>query len=139
MMTGIKIKEEKDMTTPEVRLELPWPPSVNKIWKTTSRGGWYSTKEAVNYKTVVGYMVASKKVQNSFPKDVTLDFTMHAHPPDNRKRDLDNLAKIVCDALQDARVYINDSQIKIIHMEMLEARKGGMITVTIRQIIEDKQ
>jgi crossover junction endodeoxyribonuclease RusA len=122
------------MNLPEVKLDLPWPPSVNKIWKTTTKGGWYLTKEAVNYKHVVGYIVACARLQGAFPKEIQLDFNLLAYPPDNRKRDLDNLAKIVCDALQDAKLYTNDSQIKLIHMEMLTIRKGGMISVTLKQL-----
>jgi crossover junction endodeoxyribonuclease RusA len=120
------------MKTREVKIDLPWPPSVNRIWKTTSKGGWYSTKEAINYKQVVGYMVGCAGMQGSFEKDIPLEFTMLAYPPDNLRRDLDNLNKISLDALQDAKVFVNDCQIKKINMEMLEPRKGGMITVTLK-------
>jgi len=122
------------MAHTEVKIDLPWPPSVNKIWSVSSTGQWYSTPQAKEFKQVAIYYARSKGFKFAFPKDVHLDFHMLAYPPDNRKRDLDNLAKVVCDALQDARVYVNDSQIKRIHMEMLEVRKGGMITVTVKRI-----
>ena len=120
----------------EVKLELPWPPSINRIWKTTSKGGWYSTTEAKNYRQLIVYMAASQKLQGAFPKGVKIQLNVSAYPPDNRKRDLDNLAKVVCDGLQDAGVYNNDSQIKILHMEMREVRKGGMIVLIISRTEE---
>lgn len=118
----------------ELNFILPWPPSVNRIWSTTRKGNWYVTKVAKDFKnTVYGYVLA-KKALNAFPVDVTLSFSLIARPPDNRKRDLDNLTKIVCDALQDATVFVNDSQIKEIYMRMEDNIKEGVVLVTLKRL-----
>jgi crossover junction endodeoxyribonuclease RusA len=117
----------------KVKINLPWPPSVNRIWKTTSKGGWYSTKEAKEYRISVTYLAIAAGIRNSFPSG-NVRVCLFVYPPDKRKIDLDNRAKVILDALQDAKVYNNDSQIKILHMEMLEVRKGGFVTVIINKL-----
>ncbi len=47
-----------------------------------------------------------------------LTLTATFHPPDNRRRDLDNLMKLLQDSLQHAGLYDDDSQIKHLHMHM---------------------
>lgn len=121
----------------EARMYLPWPPSVNRIWRTTSKGIIYLTKAAKEYRQMVCYIVAASRLKDAFPKDSHLEMTMLAYPPDNRHRDIDNICKCVLDALEDASVYNNDSQIRILHLEMLEMRKGGMITVTLNRMDQE--
>jgi crossover junction endodeoxyribonuclease RusA len=43
-----------------------------------------------------------------------------AYPPDHRRRDLDNLAKAILDALQHAGVYGNDCQVKLLTLAMMD-------------------
>ena len=47
-----------------------------------------------------------------------LSMTATFHPPDNRRRDLDNLMKLTQDSLQHAGLYEDDSQIKHLHLHM---------------------
>lgn len=57
------------------------------------------------------------------------------YPPDKRKRDIDNLIKIVADSLQDARYYMNDSQIdKIIIERMPFIFPKGKLEVELHEI-----
>ena len=116
--------------TKTVELTLPWPPSVNKIWATTKKGNWYETKVSKDFKEFVIYYARSKKLTAFKPAD-RIFFKMLAFPPDNRRRDLDNLAKVVCDAMQDAKIYKDDCQIKRIFMEMMPKKEVGMVTVTL--------
>ena len=118
----------------EVSLQLPWPPSVNQVWATTKRGNWYGTKIAKDYKAAVKYIVMQKNCQGSFPKSDNIEYNLFVYPPDNRRRDLDNLNKVVCDALQDAGVYDNDCQIKRIFMEMKPQEKPGTVIVILKSM-----
>jgi crossover junction endodeoxyribonuclease RusA len=63
-----------------------------------------------------------------------LSIHIQAFPPDKRARDLDNLIKITCDALQDAGLFENDSQIDKIFIERKEQAKGGKLLVSISEI-----
>jgi len=119
--------------TKSVELSLPWPPSVNKIWATTSKGKWYETKVATEFKEYVIYYARTKKIARFKPDD-KIFFKMLAFPADNRRRDLDNLAKVVCDALQEAKVFKNDCQIKKIYMEMMPKNNVGNVIVTLEMI-----
>lgn len=123
------------MKNKEVNFVLPWPPSVNQLWTTTRRGNWYTTKVAKDFKETVYYYVFSKKAKHFFETDDRLEMQLSAYPPDNRRRDLDNLMKVVCDALQGAEVFPDDSQIKRIRLEMLEKdEQGGRVIVSMKKI-----
>jgi crossover junction endodeoxyribonuclease RusA len=54
-----------------------------------------------------------------------------AHPPDNRKRDLDNLQKSLLDSITCAGVWQDDSQIMHLSITMGVKRKDGGVTVRI--------
>lgn len=65
-----------------------------------------------------------------------LSILIHAHPPDKRKRDIDNIIKVLLDSLQDARYYINDSQIDKITIERMFIQPPGVIFVDIQEILK---
>ena len=54
-----------------------------------------------------------------------------ARPPDNRRRDLDNLYKALLDALQAARIYDDDSQIDDLQITRGATTPGGAIQLQI--------
>ncbi len=57
-----------------------------------------------------------------------------AYPPANGRYDLDNLLKALCDALEYAKVYKNDSQIDRIIIERGKIKTHGEIEVKINPI-----
>jgi len=93
----------------------------------------YMTKEAKAYKRLVWVYALSLATPKFAITDV-LELTLYAYPPDKRKRDLDNLAKLVLDSLQYAGIIPNDNQVKLLHMEMREAVPDteGWIVVDIK-------
>ncbi len=86
-------------------IQLPYPPSVNSIWKPTGKGGIYKDTRAKAWATEAGWLVRASGVKVRGP----FIFSLTAHRPDNRARDLDNLAKVVLDALQAGGAIENDS------------------------------
>ena len=54
---------------------------------------------------------------------------VEAHPPDRRRRDLDNILKALMDSLQYANVYQDDTQVDIIHVTRGKVVPGGKVNI----------
>ncbi|HBA73062.1 MAG TPA: hypothetical protein DCZ63_13000 [Geobacter sp.] len=93
-----------------MRIHLPWPPSVNHYWRS-NRGRHHISQEGQAYRDTVVSLSLIEHWQNLFGLHDRICLWITAHPPDRRKRDLDNIAKSLLDALQKASVYPDDSQI----------------------------
>lgn len=89
-------------------LELPWPPSINHYWRHT-KNGHYISEEGKDYRQLVFFHCLKHK--NKFTKEDRISVHIQAHPPDRRKRDLDNVLKALLDSLQHGGIYNDDSQI----------------------------
>ena len=104
----------------ELTLTLPYPPSVNSLWRVV-RGRAILSKRARLYRANVEATV----FQAGSPKITgRLGIIIHVFPPDARKRDLDNIPKIVLDSLQHANVFEDDSQIDELHVYRGEIAEG---------------
>lgn len=118
-----------------VRIVLPWPPSANRYWRHPNKGRLAGrsliSKEGREYrKSVEGYVLLQKvkKLEGLFDVEIT------AWPPDKRRRDADNYAKVANDSLTKAGVWADDSQVRRITIEMREdVVTGGLIEVLIRR------
>ena len=62
-----------------------------------------------------------------------LEVHIQAFPPDNRKRDLDNIQKVLLDALQDAGLFEDDGQIDYLSILRGPKFSGGLIQVQIAE------
>ena len=87
---------------------LPWPPSANRYWRTW-HGRTCKSTEAKRYQRDVADVVRGKVPLLSGGVILQLLF----HPPDRRRRDLDNMLKVIIDALE-GYVYENDSQVLLL-------------------------
>jgi crossover junction endodeoxyribonuclease RusA len=61
------------------------------------------------------------------------------HPPDNRRRDLDNVLKAVLDAIEAAGIIEDDSQVRRLELAFGDCVDGGSVTITIGPIRCDTQ
>lgn len=113
-----------------IRLELPWPPSVNHYYRRVGNATLIS-KEGRRYRRRVQGEVL---LAGSPSIEGRLAVTIVASPPDKRQRDLDNLQKALLDALQHARVYRDDCQIDRITIERGSVIGGGGVRVEIAEI-----
>lgn len=115
---------------PLLTIELPWPPSINHYWRHT-KNGHYISEEGKNYRQLVFFHCLKHK--GKFTKDDRLSVHIQAHPPDRRKRDLDNVLKSLLDALQHAGIYNDDCQIDRLSISR-KIPLNGKVGITIEAI-----
>ena len=103
---------------------LPWPVSVNSLYRAKGKK-IYITAKGKAFKKACGIIFAGIKMVYETER-VWLD--IEVHPPDNRRRDISNLIKIVEDALPWFR---DDSQVDEIKIKRCEKdhRKKGYIKI----------
>jgi crossover junction endodeoxyribonuclease RusA len=113
-------------------LELPWPPTANHL-HTVVRGRKILSTRAREYYQRVRFLV---RAQNPYHQALRgrLRVTLRASPPDRRKRDLGNIEKAVCDSLEKAGVYENDSQIDDLRIIRLQPSKPAYVSVEIQEM-----
>ena len=115
-----------------VELALPWPPSTNRLWRCPTsgklRGRHLLSTEARRYKDNARHALEAQDVE-PLPGHVAVD--MVAHPPDRRRRDLDNIIKIILDSLK-GRAFGDDSNVVRLSIERGAVEPGGRIRVCVR-------
>ena len=114
-----------------IRLELPYPPSVNHYWRM-AKGVVYVSAEGLRFRKVV---VAVCKAAGIQPITGKLDLHFEVWPPDRIRRDLDNVQKALLDALKHGGCCGDDSQIKHIDATMhdyTQARAGRTVATLKR-------
>lgn len=122
-----------DKSMNEYRIRLPWPPSNNRYWRH-SRGIHYISDWGKRYRQEVIEII--KKHQLDIRITPRIKITIHAAPPDNRKRDLDNLPKAVFDALTSAGFWLDDGQVDDMRIKRCQAIKGGMLVLIVTEVSE---
>jgi crossover junction endodeoxyribonuclease RusA len=116
---------------------LPWPKVTgNHAVKHTRAGGHYKTPEAKAYEAVVAQIVASMGMGNLLgkkPLGGPLKVLWLLSPPDRRARDVDNVRKVVADALTKAGFWLDDSN-KVLVRETFEwapSTPGGEVSMMV--------
>lgn len=115
-------------------LTLPYPPSVNTIWRRVGSKTLLSAKGR-DYRAMVARSVMTQGGGSHYGPETRLSVDLLVIPPDRRRRDLDNLPKAIFDALTHAGVWADDSQIDRMTIERMEPSKAapdGCVTLTIR-------
>jgi crossover junction endodeoxyribonuclease RusA len=126
-----------------IEIKLPYPPSVNHYKRagritTTANGKIYQKRvnsDATNrffYEVWVEISrMRSQEGLKSFG-DATISVEIDAYPPDKRKRDLDNILKVLLDSLQKTSVYKDDNQIARLLVTRCPTIAQGQIIVRIK-------
>ena len=120
---------------PTIRLELPYPPSVNSYWRANGHRR-YISKEGVAFTNEVSLIVKTQKPKTFGDKQVAISVMIH--PRSKRKFDLDNTLKAILDALMKAGMYDDDSQIEYIEIARGEAVDGGKAVVHLYDYIGEE-
>lgn len=119
-------------------LQLPFPPSVNRIWRHVvilGRSATLLSKEGREYRKRVEYAVLMANAQVNMTSRLAV--SVEVYPPDLRRRDLDNAFKGILDSLEHAGVFKDDSQIddlRIVRRDL--CRPDGKVIVTISELAE---
>jgi crossover junction endodeoxyribonuclease RusA len=111
---------------------LPWPPSVNHYWHQRGARRFLSAR-AKEYKQAVAAVVSETGREAIGAKD-RLAVSIVLRPPDRRRRDIDNTAKAILDALAGAGVYEDDCQIDQLTIERDRITEDGIAIVSISKI-----
>lgn len=95
-----------------VTLELPYPPSVNSIWRFSGRNA-YAAKEYKSWQKAADGAYTVQKSQKTVGSPIKGAFEVHMTFSQDRRRwntDLDNRIKVTLDALQRFGLIENDSK-----------------------------
>ena len=118
-----------------LRLVLPWPPSVNRIWRAF---GGRIILAAISRKFYREAAAALPKGRIGPPLTVPVLVWIELHPPASmgrRRWDLANREKLLCDALTKQRIWHDDSQIDaIVLVRRPSVDKRGQAVVTIQTL-----
>jgi crossover junction endodeoxyribonuclease RusA len=113
-----------------ITLTMPWPPSVNKYWRTF-QGRMIISAEGRSYRKAVADQVLIQRGAKHYTGKLRVQ--IEAFRPDNRRRDLDNLLKAVLDGCTHAGVWEDDSN--IVDMRIYWADSiGGMLKVKVSEV-----
>jgi Holliday junction resolvase RusA-like endonuclease len=113
-----------------IEIELPYPPSINHYWRHVGPRILIS-REGRRFRERVVKLLAERRVS---PLDGALTVEVEIHPPDQRRRDLDNVQKALLDALQHGGAYGDDSQIVKLVLSKCPSLAGGKAVVRIRNV-----
>jgi Holliday junction resolvase RusA-like endonuclease len=107
---------------------LPYPPSINHYWRRVGPRTLIS-REGRRFRQRVMAILAARRVE---PLAGPLAVEVEIHPPDHRRRDIDNVQKALLDALQHGGAYLDDSQVVRLAIVKREPVDGGKTLVRIR-------
>lgn len=107
---------------------LPYPPTVNHYWKRNRNGTLRVGERGVAFRLEVALRCRQERVKRLTGR---LCVEIDVFPPDNRRRDLDNVLKATLDALQHAGAYEDDSQIDVLVVRRRIKTKGGELHVRL--------
>lgn len=118
-------RQANDKPLAGLAFQLPYPPSVNHYYRNV-RGRTLISQEGRIYRSRVAVLATVCE-----PLAGSLRLELDVHPPDRRRRDLDNALKAVLDSLQHAGVYKDDFQICDLHVRRLAVKAGGAVAVRL--------
>jgi crossover junction endodeoxyribonuclease RusA len=118
---------------PLASLAFRWPPSVNHEWIQV-RGRTILSPAGRAYRTYARGRVMIARQQGLVPPEPlegSLRAVLELAPPDGRRRDADNYAKALFDALTHAGFWRDDQQVKDLRSLMLGPAPGGRVRLTV--------
>lgn len=116
-----------------IDLTLPFPPSVNTVWRRVGSRTLLS-KRGREYRQEVASAVADQWQGEPLMGRVAVE--IEVWPPDRRKRDIDNSLKAALDAITHAGVWGDDEQIDRILLSRGPVVSGGQCYVSIEELAQ---
>jgi crossover junction endodeoxyribonuclease RusA len=124
----------RDSRRCRMEFELPYPPSVNQYWRRF-RGRMVLSKAAQAYRKAVAAAVLEHwGYSRRKPIAAGVAIRLTVHPPDRRRRDLDNVLKAVLDAVVKAGIMEDDSQVERLSLAWgtVDPTSGGRVVMRLR-------
>jgi len=115
-----------------MRLELPWPPSINRYYRHVGFRTLIS-REGRAFRRNVCALLGGDGPRKP-PAGGRVALCMDAFPPDGRRRDMDNIQKPVLDALQHGGIYRDDSQVDPLITRRRRPRAGGRVVIGLDEM-----
>lgn len=115
-----------------ITLLLPYPPTINHYYGVRGKARFIKP-EGIAFRAAVEDQVKPKMLPMILGD---VEIVIQIIPPDNRKRDIDNVLKGLLDSLTKAKVWKDDSQIvdlRIIKLKPMKGLNGGTM-VQIRDL-----
>ena len=121
----------------DVVIVLPWPPSVNRYYRSISKGNLAGrvlvSQAGRTYREEVALLLYRRRLPMIRDR---IRISIEAFPPDRRRRDLDNLLKASLDALVFGGAIEDDSLIDDLRIRRGEVREGGELRIHIQGMEE---
>ena len=115
-------------------LSLPYPPSLNNLYGIASKPfpRRYLKAPGKAYKLQIKECIAKNNLvlKANIPLKISITIT----PPDNRKRDIDNLFKILFDSLTDSQFWEDDSYVRELHVDYAPTQKPGSLLMHVEPL-----
>lgn len=117
--------------TKSANYRLPWPPSLNRIWRAVA-GRIVLSKAAREWKVTAANALPTGRVE---PLRGRLVVWLHLCPPAGaRKLDIANREKLLCDTLTEQRVWLDDEQIDVLVIVRGEQHDKGYVDIAITEL-----
>ncbi len=113
-----------------IKLEFPYPPSINHYY-SYSHGRPVLTQDAKAFRHAVRKIIAGQRLK---PFMGPLAIRIEMYPPDQRRRDCDNVQKSVLDAMQLGGLFWDDSQVVWLLTVKRSSRVEGGIKVQLDDV-----
>ena len=111
---------------------LPYPPSINNYYGRAKNGRVYIKQAGVAFRRRLKVCVLLHGFKHTYTTPIKID--MIVYPPDNRRRDLDNIEKALFDALTKAEVWADDSLIRERRSRWGDVKQFGTIELEIKHM-----
>lgn len=121
-------------------LEMPWPPSVNSIWRRSPTGAVYVTKIAKKYREHAAWLVQQhyREIHDLGFAEGRIGLCIQFYPPTNGVHDIDNVQKVLLDACTQGGLWTDDNQVWEIHAFKHEAfPPHGKVEMEVWKIHQD--
>ena len=113
-------------------ITIPFPPATgNHMWKHAGRKH-YLTEKAKRYYYEVAYHVRAQNAVLGISDSIAVEVLVF--PPDKRRRDLDNLWKVIGDSLTKAGVWEDDSLIEKIVLQRMGVDSMPRVEIRIESV-----
>jgi crossover junction endodeoxyribonuclease RusA len=110
-------------------LTLPYPPSNNRYYRNW-KGRMVLSGEGLAYRMAV----LERRPKTGWPMLGRLRMQIEVFPNRGVGQDLDNIPKAICDSLQKAGIFYNDSQIDDLRIIRKPKQSRPSVVVTMEEL-----